>query len=209
MAFFRKADAKVRQISEPTKLFEEKFSESFYQHRFTTFSLLQYVNLSPFSLESGCKITALQHIHQIFVPSFFRLFCKSLILKELFGKRFSRREKGGEGYTLLFSRARMRMYIHINFAHQPFTLFTGYFLAQAAWLFISFARTKETKQRKFAGCTFLPTPALFYAKQKELASLKQLFVFNAPKSTSASRQKSEAGPLSFLRNIASLVFSGM
>ena len=69
-------------------------------------------------------------------------------------------------------------------------------------LFISFARTKETKQRKFAVCTFLPTPALFSAKQKELASLKQLFVFNAPKSTSASRQKSEAGPLSFLRNIA-------
>ena len=73
-------------------------------------------------------------------------------------------------------------------------------------LFISFARTKETKQRKFAVCTFLPTPALFSAKQKELASLKQLFVFYAPKSTSASRQKSEAGPLCFfLRNIASLV----
>ena len=64
-------------------------------------------------------------------------------------------------------------------------------------LFISFARTKETKQRKFAVCTFLPTPALFSAKQKELASLKQLFVFYAPKSTSASRQKSEAGPLCF------------
>ena len=65
-------------------------------------------------------------------------------------------------------------------------------------LFISFARTKETKQRKFAVCTFLPTPALFSAKQKELATLKQLFVFHAPKSTSASRQKSEAGPLCFL-----------
>ena len=45
-------------------------------------------------------------------------------------------------------------------------------------LFISFARTKETKQRrvvedsvrkKFAVCTFLPTPILFYTKQKELA----------------------------------------
>ena len=62
------------------------------------------------------------------------------------------------------------------------------------------------KQRKFAVCTFLPTPALFSAKQKELASLKQLFVFYAPKSTFASRQKSEAGPFRFfLRNIASLV----
>ena len=46
-------------------------------------------------------------------------------------------------------------------------------------LFISFARTKETKQRrvvedyvrkKFAVCTFLPTPLLFFAKQKELAN---------------------------------------
>ena len=64
-------------------------------------------------------------------------------------------------------------------------------------LFISFARTKETKQRKFAVCTFCATPALFSAKQKELASLKQLFVFHAPKSTSASRPKSEAGPLCF------------
>ena len=81
-------------------------------------------------------------------------------------------------------------------------------------LFISFARTKETKQRrvvedyvrkKFAVCIFLPTPVLFSTKQKELASLKQLFVFNAPTLTSASRPKSEAGPSRFLFNIASLV----
>jgi hypothetical protein len=53
-------------------------------------------------------------------------------------------------------------------------------------------KKNETK-RKFAVCIFLPTPALFSTKQKELASLKQLFVFNVPKSTSASRQKKEAG----------------
>jgi hypothetical protein len=64
-------------------------------------------------------------------------------------------------------------------------------------LFISFARTKETKQRKFAVCTFWATPASVSAKQKELASLKQLFVFNAPTLTSASRPKSEAGPFYF------------
>ena len=77
-------------------------------------------------------------------------------------------------------------------------------------LFISFARTKETKQRKFAVCTFLPTPALFSAKQKELATLKQLFVFYAPKSASALRQKSEAGPYCFfttsLRSLGCGVF---
>ena len=73
-------------------------------------------------------------------------------------------------------------------------------------LFISFARTKETKQRKFAVCTFWATPASVSAKQKELASLKQLFVFHAPTLTSASRPKSEAGHFCFfLCNIASLV----
>ena len=53
-------------------------------------------------------------------------------------------------------------------------------------LFISFARTKETKQRrvvedsvrkKFAVCTFLPTPVLFCAKQKELAVAQTAFCF--------------------------------
>ena len=45
--------------------------------------------------------------------------------------------------------------------------------------FISFVRTKETKQRKGAGCTFLATPVGCSAKEKELASLKQLFLFYA------------------------------
>ena len=68
-------------------------------------------------------------------------------------------------------------------------------------LFISFARTKETKQRKFAVCTFWATPASVSAKQKELATLKQLFVFNAPTLTSALRPKSEAGPLCFFATL--------
>ena len=55
--------------------------------------------------------------------------------------------------------------------------------------FISFACPKETKQRKGTGCTFLAIPSAVSAKQKELASLKQLFVFNAPTTSSISRQK--------------------
>jgi len=49
-------------------------------------------------------------------------------------------------------------------------------------LTFSFAlmQKKKITKRKNQGCTFLPTPALYSAKQKELASLKQLFVFNAP-----------------------------
>ena len=74
-------------------------------------------------------------------------------------------------------------------------------------LFISL-HEQRNEAKKFAVCTFLPTPALFSAKQKELALLKQLFVFHAPKSISASRQKSEAGPYRFFRNIASLVGCG-
>ena len=53
---------------------------------------------------------------------------------------------------------------------------------------------RKTKQKENSPAAFfLPTPALFYAKQKELASLKQLFVFNAPKSISALRPKNKAG----------------
>ena len=63
---------------------------------------------------------------------------------------------------------------------------------------------RKSNKRKNQGCIFLATPALFSAKEKELATLKQLFLFNAPKSTSASRQKNEAN---HRRNIASLVGS--
>ena len=52
------------------------------------------------------------------------------------------------------------------------------FFAQAPLgLFISFARTKETKQRKFAVCTFWATPASISAKQKELADAQTAFCF--------------------------------
>ena len=64
--------------------------------------------------------------------------------------------------------------------------FSASLLLKPQGLFISFARTKETKQRrvvedyvrkKFAVYTFLPTPALFYAKQKELADAQTAFCF--------------------------------
>ena len=47
-------------------------------------------------------------------------------------------------------------------------------LAQAAWLFVFLLheQKKNETKRKFAVCIFLPTPVLFYTKQKELASLK-------------------------------------
>ena len=79
--------------------------------------------------------------------------------------------------------------------------------SERLFIFLLHEQKKNETKRKFAVCIFLPTPALFYAKLKELASLKQLFVFNAPKSTSASRQKKEAGIFrsGCILNIASLV----
>jgi hypothetical protein len=46
---------------------------------------------------------------------------------------------------------------------------------------------------------------VFPLNKKNSLTLKQLFVFNAPTLTSASRPKSEAGPFCFFCNIASLV----
>ena len=84
-----------------------------------------------------------------------------------------------------------------------------FFLCMYSIIFLLHEQKKNEAKRKFAVCIFFPTPVLFSAKQKELATLKQLFVFNAPKSTSTSRQKNEAGPLSIFGggvNFASLVF---
>jgi len=64
----------------------------------------------------------------------------------------------------------------------------------------SFARTKERRNKKEN------SPSDFFCllrhfsplNKKNSLTLKQLFVFNASKSTSASRQKNEAGPFRFL-----------
>ena len=39
---------------------------------------------------------------------------------------------------------------------------------------------KKSNKRKNQGCTFLATPVGDSTKEKELASLKQLFLFNVP-----------------------------
>ena len=50
--------------------------------------------------------------------------------------------------------------------------------AQAAGLFISFSRKKETKQRKFAGYVPEAKISTFFLKKKNSLLLKQLFLFN-------------------------------
>ena len=76
MAFFSKADAKVRTIFELPKLFRSFFSKSFFlkvagSNSLTLFSISTHLR---FSLESGCKSTALQHMLQISTTLFCRYF---------------------------------------------------------------------------------------------------------------------------------------
>ena len=60
-----------------------------------------------------------------------------------------------------------------------------------------FLDEKKTNQKKNHGCLSPATPAHFSAKRKELASLKQLFAFNAPKYTYALRLRKEAGRIDY------------
>ena len=76
---------------------------------------------------------------------------------------------------------------------------------------ISFLLPEQKKRNKenSPSALFGLLRQVFPLNKKNSLTLKQLFVFHAPKSTCASRQKSEAGPFRFFRNIASLVGSGV
>ena len=106
-AFFRKADAKVRLIFEPPKLFWSFFRKKFFRllvrSKPSLCSVFQLYR--RFSLESGCKITALQHIYQILPALFYKLFA-SFSLSRWFSKhaeepKFQGLYKGRRNYTLL------------------------------------------------------------------------------------------------------------
>ena len=89
---------------------KKKFQKVFINRPFITFSLLSMSTVSPFSLESGCKISALKHIHQTFMQGFFRLFCKTLILKEVGRKDFWNEGKRVLKHTLILIRAHVYTY---------------------------------------------------------------------------------------------------
>ena len=75
ITFFRKADAKVRLFFELPKLFEVFLKIIFFNRQGPNPHLSTSISLPPrFSLESGCKITALQHILQIFTTLFYHFF---------------------------------------------------------------------------------------------------------------------------------------
>ena len=86
MAFFSKADAKVRTIFELPKLFRSFFQKVFFEaagsNSLTLFSISTHLR---FSLESGCKSTALQHILQI-STTLFSCFFANFLLSHWFSK---------------------------------------------------------------------------------------------------------------------------
>jgi len=117
MAFFWKADAKVRQISELPKLFEEKFSESFHQRSFIAHSLRQYVNCIPFlsrkRMQNYCFKTCPPNVNAYFFQTFCILIAKSLICRRVLRQGFSAALQGWVMRHLIII-TRTRMYARFN-----------------------------------------------------------------------------------------------
>ena len=86
MAFFWKADAKVRTIFELPKLFRRNFQKSFFQWRFKTLTSFQYFNSSAFlsrkRVQKYCFITYPPNIRNSFLQTFCIRSHNSLILKD-------------------------------------------------------------------------------------------------------------------------------
>ena len=128
MAFFRKADAKVRLIFELPKLFDVFFENLFFKAEvLVSVPLFSISTHLRFSLESGCKITALQHIRQIFATNFFKLSANFLLtrwfVEGLVSGEFQDICKRFSDDTLILLHARVYAYTY-NMLHGAFTLFT-------------------------------------------------------------------------------------
>ena len=93
MAFFRKADAKVRQFFEPPKLFEEKFSESFHWPVVHNLFPFQHFNLTAFlsrkRMQNYCFTTYPPNVNAYFFATFCNLIANSLICRCVLQQGFS------------------------------------------------------------------------------------------------------------------------
>ena len=117
MAFFRKADAKVRQIFELPKLFEVFFEKFLFQSGSSSLRpFVQYFNSSAFlsrkRMQNYCFTTYLPNV----TPNFFQTFCKhfanSLICRCVLQQVFSAALQGWVMLHLnIISRTRIRIYI--------------------------------------------------------------------------------------------------
>ena len=71
MAFFSKADAKVRTFFEPPKLFERNFQKSFFQWRFVTLIFVSAFQLICVSLSKAGAKVLLYSIYSKYPKHFF------------------------------------------------------------------------------------------------------------------------------------------
>ena len=117
MAFFRKADAKVRLIFELPKLFEVFFEKFLFQcWRSVSSSMLQYFITTAFlsrkRMQNYCFTTYLPNVCNHFFQSFCNLFAKSLICRYVLQQGFSFAFQGKKRLHLNFiTRTRIRIYI--------------------------------------------------------------------------------------------------
>ena len=90
---FTEADAKVRQIFEPPKLFEENFSKSFHWLVVHNLFPFQYFNLTAFlsrkRMQNYCFTTYLPNIIAYFFATFCNLIANSLICRCVIQQGFS------------------------------------------------------------------------------------------------------------------------
>ena len=128
MAFFWKADAKVRQIFEPPKLFPSFFEKFLFQsRRSVSSSMLQYFITTPFlsrkRMQNYCFTTYLPNLCNHFFQTFCKLFANSLICRCVLRQGFSFVFQGKIRLHLNFiTRTRIYAHFHIHKARKKRSL---------------------------------------------------------------------------------------
>ena len=124
MAFFRKADAKVRLFFEPPKLFEVFLKISFFSiGKVQNPIFVQYFNSSAFlsrkRVQNYCFTTYLPNVSAYFFALFCNLFAKSLICSAVDDWRFWAEFEGRFILHLVIIRACVCTHIHITLLPNP------------------------------------------------------------------------------------------
>ena len=122
MAFFRKADAKVRTFSESPKLFRSFFKSFFEAVGSSSCPFVQYFNSSAFlsrkRMQNYCFTTYLPNVCIHFFQTFCKLFANSLICRHVLQQFFW---CAFDGLVKLYLNINTRIYmrIHIDWLTDP------------------------------------------------------------------------------------------
>ena len=155
MAFFRKADAKVRTIFELPKLFGRNFQKKFFRRRLKTLSLFQHFNSSAFlsrkRVQNYCFTAYTPNIRNTFLRKIcIRLHKLLIIIKQ---KRIPFLKAFGQKRIALPYYLYARVYREV--ISQPFTSFTindrpGHHLANSKHLHSFFKKMAVLKKNNQA-----------------------------------------------------------